>query len=354
MINFLAEFWPEKITSRDGCFLLISERVASDRENLSLFQSFRPLSPSFHPWPLSEGRHSFEGQLFVHSCLSLSPPSGWEPLTHQLLSTSKSRSPAYLSRTYLNIAELLIFLESGPFWRIGMSSDLGMHIWGFQSFRLCEKVVSTTADAKKNESNWASASQDYVIVSMALSRYMVGKGQYWRPTSLKFWPVVVSQVALVTKSNNPARNRLRADRIRRVVTQAAVYRSLRALRARKRKKVSKRVFLGVWKKVSKNTRKSLKISIFRPFGVFFRYFETFFGYFSRLFSRSPETPFLRLFCNFGPETPVNGSLGRNRRGQNLREPHQGENSWGEKLWLRRAPDYSSNLCPPKIWSIWLF
>ena len=24
------------------------------------------------------------------------------------------------------------------------------------------------------------------------------------------------------------------------------------------------------------------------------------------------------------------------------------------LKIRRAPDYSSNLCPPKIWSIWLF
>ena len=39
------------------------------------------------------------------------------------------------------------------------------------------------------------------------------------------------------------------------------------------KKVSKRVFLGVWRKVSKNTRKSLKIPIFRPFWVFFRYFR---------------------------------------------------------------------------------
>ena len=47
----------------------------------------------------------------------------------------------------------------------------------------------------------------------------------------------------------------------------------RALRARNRKKVSKRgVFLGVRRKVSKNTRKSLKIPIFGPFWVFFRYF----------------------------------------------------------------------------------
>ena len=34
-------------------------------------------------------------------------------------------------------------------------------------------------------------------------------------------------------------------------TRAAIYRSLRALRARNLKKVSKRVFLGVWRKVSK-------------------------------------------------------------------------------------------------------
>ena len=37
------------------------------------------------------------------------------------------------------------------------------------------------------------------------------------------------------------------------LTRAAIYRSLRALRARNRKKVSKKV----WRKVSKNTRKSL-------------------------------------------------------------------------------------------------
>ena len=64
-----------------------------------------------------------------------------------------------------------------------------------------------------------------------------------------------------------------------LATRAAIYRSLRALRARNRKKVSKRVFLGVWRKVSKNTRKSLKtpkntqkgpkIGIFRLFQVFF-------------------------------------------------------------------------------------
>ena len=68
-----------------------------------------------------------------------------------------------------------------------------------------------------------------------------------------------------------------------------------------------------WGKVSENTRKSLKLLIFRPFWVFFSVFLDFFGYFSRLFSRPPKRPFLGLFCDFGPEgpeTPVNGGSGR--------------------------------------------
>ena len=65
------------------------------------------------------------------------------------------------------------------------------------------------------------------------------------------------------------------------------------------KNVSKRVFSGVWRKVSKNTRKSPKIPIFGPFACFSVFLE-FFGYFLRLFSRPPKTPFLGLFCDFGP------------------------------------------------------
>ena len=57
-------------------------------------------------------------------------------------------------------------------------------------------------------------------------------------------------------------------------TRAAIYRSLRALRARNRKKSLKRVFLGVWRK-------------FDPFWDFFAI-------------SGPE----------GPETPVNGGSGR--------------------------------------------
>ena len=44
----------------------------------------------------------------------------------------------------------------------------------------------------------------------------------------------------------------------RFVTRATIYRSLGALRARNPKKVSKRVFLGVFKKDPENTRKSRK------------------------------------------------------------------------------------------------
>ena len=95
--------------------------------------------------------------------------------------------------------------------------------------------------------------------------------------------------------------------------RAAIYRSLRALRAQNRKKVSKRVFLGVWRKVSKNTRKSLKIpkntqkgpkiGIFRLFRVFF---ET--------FLQTPKKTLLETFFAIsgpeGPETPVNGGSDR--------------------------------------------
>ena len=82
----------------------------------------------------------------------------------------------------------------------------------------------------------------------------------------------------------------------KIATRAAIYRSLRTLRARNRKKVSKKVFLGVRRKVSKNTRKSLKI----PKKVRKSVFLDFFGYFFRLLCGPLERPFLRLFCDFGP------------------------------------------------------
>ena len=101
----------------------------------------------------------------------------------------------------------------------------------------------------------------------------------------------------------------------KVATRAAIYRSLRALRARKRKKVSKKVFWGGRqkspkknRKKSKNTQKDPKIGIFRLFRVFFgtflltprkTFFETFFAI------SGPE----------GPETPVNGGSGRKEKDQ---------------------------------------
>ena len=84
-----------------------------------------------------------------------------------------------------------------------------------------------------------------------------------------------------------------------IAIRATIYRSLRALRAQNRKKVSKRVFSGVRKKVPENTRKSQKIPKIGLFGVFF----DFFGYFGGLFCGPPKRLFLRLFCDFGPGGP---------------------------------------------------
>ena len=82
-------------------------------------------------------------------------------------------------------------------------------------------------------------------------------------------------------------------------TRATIYRSLRALRARNPKEVSKRVFLGVCKKVPENTRKSRKT----PPKCLILVFFDFFGYFRGLFCRPPKRLFLRLFGDFGPRGP---------------------------------------------------
>ena len=75
--------------------------------------------------------------------------------------------------------------------------------------------------------------------------------------------------------------------------------SLWALRAQNRKNVSKRVFLGVCKKVTKKTRKSQKIHII---GVFFD--------FSGIFGDFFADTFFAILGPEGPETPVNGRSGR--------------------------------------------
>ena len=85
---------------------------------------------------------------------------------------------------------------------------------------------------------------------------------------------------------------------------SAIYRSLRALRARNRKKSLKKGLLGggLEKSLKKYPKKSRNTD-FRTFLGIFSVFLDFFGYFSRLFSRPPKRPFLRPFCDFGPGGP---------------------------------------------------
>ena len=68
-------------------------------------------------------------------------------------------------------------------------------------------------------------------------------------------------------------------------------------------KKSQKGFLGgLEKSLEKYPKKSKNID-FRTFLGIFSVFLDFFGYFSRLFSRPPKRPFLRLFCDFGPGGP---------------------------------------------------
>ena len=101
-----------------------------------------------------------------------------------------------------------------------------------------------------------------------------------------------------------------------IATRATIYRSLWALRARNPKKVSRRVFLGVCRKVPENTRKSRKIPEKVQIWVFFGYFSTFSGIFGDFFA-DPQKDSFRDFFGIsgpeGPETPVNGRSGRNTR-----------------------------------------
>ena len=66
-----------------------------------------------------------------------------------------------------------------------------------------------------------------------------------------------------------------------VTTRAAIYRSLRTLRSQNRQKVSKKVFSGVCRKVSKNTPKSQKKPTMGPFWVFLDSFGYLLGLFCR-------------------------------------------------------------------------
>ena len=86
----------------------------------------------------------------------------------------------------------------------------------------------------------------------------------------------------------------RTDQKGETYDPATIYRSLRALRARNPKKVSKRVFLGVCKKVPENTRKSRKIY---PKLDFLGYFSTFSGIFGD-FLQTPKNTLLETFLGF--------------------------------------------------------
>ena len=94
-----------------------------------------------------------------------------------------------------------------------------------------------------------------------------------------------------------------------LATRAVIYRSLRALRTQTRQRVSKRVFWGVCKKVPENTPESPKIPQKAQFSDFWRYFGTFWGIFGDCL-QTPKKTLFETFCDFGPETLVNGGSGR--------------------------------------------
>ena len=86
-------------------------------------------------------------------------------------------------------------------------------------------------------------------------------------------------------------------RERKAATRAAIYRSLRALRAQNRKKVSKRVFLGVPKKVPENTPESQKGAQKVNFQSFWALFGLS-GVFSGTFFGTPKKTRLETFLRF--------------------------------------------------------
>ena len=102
-----------------------------------------------------------------------------------------------------------------------------------------------------------------------------------------------------------------------LATRAAIYRSLRTLRARNRKKkksLKKGLFGCLQKSLKKDPKKS-KNTDFRTFlGIFFDIFRLF-RLFFETFLRTPKETLFETFLVIsgpeGPETPVNGGSGRN-------------------------------------------
>ena len=100
--------------------------------------------------------------------------------------------------------------------------------------------------------------------------------------------------------------------ITKFAIRATIDRSLRALRAQNRKKVSKRVFWGSAKKSPKIPEKVKKYTKKSNFG----HFLTFSGIFGGFFADPPKDSFWDFFEILGPEgpeTPVNGRSDRNTK-----------------------------------------
>ena len=112
-----------------------------------------------------------------------------------------------------------------------------------------------------------------------------------------------------TNCKFPAENQVR-DTFHCIAARAAIYRSLRTFRARNRKKVSKKVFLGVRRKVSKKYLEKSKNTYFRTFLGILRLFRVFFETFLRTPQKDLFGDLFAISGPEGPETPVNGGSGR--------------------------------------------
>ena len=88
-----------------------------------------------------------------------------------------------------------------------------------------------------------------------------------------------------------------------IASLPAIYRSLEALRAENREKVSKKSSWAFRPRVSKKVPKKVEKSLKRHFLETFRGLFDLFGTFLRLWAGRPRKTFLRLFCGFRPGGP---------------------------------------------------
>ena len=124
-----------------------------------------------------------------------------------------------------------------------------------------------------------------------------------------------------------------------LAARATIYRRLRALRARNRKKSLKKSLygVGVCKKVPENARKSQD---FAP--------KVRLGYFQGLFCRPPKRLFLAISGPEGQKTPVNG-----RSSRKVSHYFQGSRRyfWEVPPYFREASHCSPQL-PRTFWPLW--